>query len=79
MKRTLFYLFFLAFLFLSGKAQEDKDIYERYCAAMKEEAALPTGDLMVETARFFLETPYVAGHWRMFPKDWWSTCVVWIA
>ena len=36
-------------------------IYERYCTAVKEKAALPTGDLMVETARFFLGTPYVAG------------------
>lgn len=68
MKRTLFYLFFLAFLSLSGKAQEDKDIYERYCAAMKEEAALPTGDLMVETARFFLGTPYVAGTLEDVPE-----------
>ena len=68
MKRTLFYLFFLAFLSLSGKAQEDKDIYERYCAAVKEEAALPTGDLMVETARFFLETPYVAGTLEDVPE-----------
>ena len=68
MKRTLFYLFFLAFLSLSGKAQEDKDIYERYCATVKEEAALPTGDLMVETVRFFLETPYVAGTLEDVPE-----------
>ena len=61
MKRTLFCLFFFAFLSLPGKAQRDKAIYERYCTAVKEKAALPTGDLMVETARFFLGTPYVAG------------------
>ena len=54
MKRTLFCLFFFAFLSLPGKAQRDKAIYERYCTAVKEKAALPTGDLMVETARFFL-------------------------
>ena len=57
MKRTLFCLFFFAFLSLPGKAQRDKAIYERYCTAVKEKAALPTGDLMVETARFFLGTP----------------------
>ncbi len=39
----------------------DNAIYELYCTAVKEKAALPTGDLMVETARFFLGTPYVAG------------------
>ena len=61
MKRTLFCLFFFAFLSLPGKAQRDKAISERYCTAVKEKAALPTGDLMVETARFFLGTPYVAG------------------
>lgn len=61
MRQTLFYLLLLAAFSLSGKAQEDRGIYGRYCAAMKEKAALPTGDLMVETARFFLGTPYVAG------------------
>lgn len=61
MKRTLFFLLFFAFLSLSGKAQEDKTIYERYCTTVKEKAVLPTGDLLVETARFFLGTPYVAG------------------
>ena len=54
MKRTLFCLLFLAFLSLSGKAREEKVIYERYCEAVKEKATFPTGDLMVETARFFL-------------------------
>lgn len=68
MKRELFYLFFLAFLSLSGKAQGDKDVYGRYCAAMKEKAALPAGDLMVETARFFLGTPYVAGTLEEVPE-----------
>ena len=68
MKRKLFYLFFLAFLSLSGKAQGDKEIYERYCAAMKEKADLPTGDLTVETARFFLGTPYVAGTLEEVPE-----------
>ena len=45
MKRTLFCLFFFAFLSLPGKAQRDKAIYERYCTAVKEKAALQTGDL----------------------------------
>lgn len=61
MKRTLFSLLFFAFLSLSGRAQEDKTIYERYCTTVKEKAVFPTGDLLVETARFFLGTPYVAG------------------
>lgn len=61
MKRMLFYLFFFVTFSLSGKAQGDETIYKRYCLIMKEKATLPTGDLMVETARFFLGTPYVAG------------------
>ena len=68
MKRTFFYLFFFAFLSLSGKAQGDEDVYERYCVAMKEKAALPASDLMVETARFFLGTPYVAGVLEEVPE-----------
>ena len=68
MKRELFYLFFLAFLSLSGKAQGDREVYERYCAAMKEKTALPAGGLMVETARFFLGTPYVAGALEEVPE-----------
>lgn len=68
MKRELFYLFFLAFLPLSGKAQGDREVYERYCAAMKEKTALPAGGLMVETARFFLGTPYVAGTLEEVPE-----------
>ena len=59
MKRELFYLFFLAFLSLSGKAQGDREVYERYCAAMKEKTALPAGGLMVETARGNLSTFHV--------------------
>lgn len=68
MRRKLFYLFFLACLALSGKAQGDKVIYERYCEVMKEKAALPADDLMVETARFFLGTPYVAGTLEEVPE-----------
>ncbi|WP_418568966.1 N-acetylmuramoyl-L-alanine amidase-like domain-containing protein [Parabacteroides johnsonii] len=69
MKRTLFCLLFLAFLSLSGKAREEKVIYERYCEAVKEKATFPTGDLMVETARFFLGTPYVAGTLEEEPES----------
>lgn len=61
MKRTLFCLLFLLILLPSGKAQKDKVIYERYCVAVGGKADLSIGDLMVETVRFFLGTPYVAG------------------
>ena len=62
MKRTLFCLFFFAFSFPTWKAQRDKAIYERYCTAVKEKAALPTGDLMIEHRPVFSwELPYVAG------------------
>lgn len=68
MKRTLFCLLFLAFLSLSGKAREEKVIYERYCEAVKEKATFPTGDLMVETARFSWGLLMWLGHWRKSPK-----------
>ena len=55
----------------AGNAQsvEDKAVYDRYCRAMESKKALPTGELMVETARFFLGTPYVAGTLEKEPED----------
>ncbi|MCD7852024.1 MAG: DUF1460 domain-containing protein [Parabacteroides sp.] len=56
--------------FPAGNAQsvEDKAVYDRYCQTMESKKALPTGDLMVETARFFLGTPYVAGTLEKEPE-----------
>ena len=56
--------------FPAGNAQsvEDRAVYDRYCQAMESKKALPTGELMVETARFFLGTPYVAGTLEKEPE-----------
>lgn len=46
---------------LSAQTVEDKAVFNRYMETMCSKRQLPTGKLMVETARFFLGTPYVAG------------------
>lgn len=69
MRRRLFFLSLLALLFLAGKAQTDEDVYDRYRTAFREKAGLPTGDLMVETARFLLGLPYVAGTLEREPEE----------
>lgn len=46
---------------LSAQTVEDKAVFNRYMETMCSKRQLPTDKLMVETARFFLGTPYVAG------------------
>lgn len=46
---------------LSAQTVEDKVVFNRYMETMCSKRQLPTDKLMVETARFFLGTPYVAG------------------
>lgn len=69
MKRRFFFLCLCSFLFLPGKAQSDEEVYERYRTAFREKAGLPTGDLMVETARFLVGLPYVAGTLEREPEE----------
>ena len=64
MKRTLFCLFFFAFLSLPGKAQRDKAIYERYCTAVKEKAALLLWPISIPISLvtiIFRQVPYDFG------------------
>lgn len=69
----------MLFFSVWGKAQlstgnvvysEDKDlaIFEHYLEVMEPKRTLPTGELMVETARFFLGTPYVASTLENIPE-----------
>jgi len=66
--------FLLLFSVSKGKAvelyscEEDKAIFERYLSAMKSKAGLPTEDLIVETALFFLGTPYVGATLEKEPE-----------
>lgn len=48
--------------------EEDRMIFERYREAMGSRSSLPIGELMIETARFFLNVPYVASTLEMEPE-----------
>ena len=49
--------------------EEDLRILERYAQAMEGKKNLPLGDLIIETARFFMETPYVASTLEKEPEQ----------
>lgn len=75
MKTTWLLLFFSCFFFFRGQAADtiyytDKDrvIFDRYVAEMTADKSLPTGELMVRTARFFLEIPYEAATLEKEPE-----------
>lgn len=44
-----------------GTKEKDIQIFNQYLDSMSPKKSLPTGELMVEAARFFLGKPYVAG------------------
>lgn len=48
--------------------EEDRAIFNRYRIAMEEKKDLPADRLLIETALFFLETPYVASTLEMEPE-----------
>ena len=47
---------------------DDRKIFDRYVQAMEGKKYLPLGDLIIETARFFMETPYVASTLEKEPE-----------
>lgn len=68
-------LFLLCCLFLRGQAadrayctDEDRMVFDRYLSEMSANKSLPAGELMVKTARFFLNTPYVAATLEKEPE-----------
>lgn len=68
-------LFLLCCLFLRGQAadrayctDEDRMVFDRYLSEMSANKSLPAGELMVKTARFFLNTPYVAATLKKEPE-----------
>lgn len=68
-------IFFIVFSCMAGATQQyiyvtdtDREIYERYISAMEAKKGLPAGELLVETARYFLETPYVAATLEKEPE-----------
>ena len=48
--------------------EEDLIIFERYVQAMESKKHLALGELIIETARFFIETPYVASTLESEPE-----------
>ena len=47
---------------------EDRAIFERYVHETEGKKTLPSGELILETARFFLKTPYVASTLEKEPE-----------
>lgn len=79
MDRKVFCIILLSWICLCGKAQinpvgilystdEDLVIYDRYAKAIESKKSSLAGDLMVETARFFLGCPYVASTLENVPE-----------
>lgn len=63
--KKVFALFLLLAMVLNTRAavvytEQDSLIYEKYISQLKAEATLPIGELIVKTALFFRDTPYVA-------------------
>lgn len=63
--RKIYILFLLLTVTFAANAagtytKQDSLIYEKYISSLKADAKLPIGDLIVKTALFFRETPYVA-------------------
>jgi hypothetical protein len=48
--------------------EEDRKIFDRYVHAMKDQKHLTYGELIVETAKFFIGTPYVASTLEKEPE-----------
>lgn len=73
--KTIYLLLFSCFFIFRGQAadkiyytDEDRAIFNRYVAEVGADKSLPTGELMVKTARFFLGTPYVAATLEKEPE-----------
>ncbi|MDR1102978.1 MAG: DUF1460 domain-containing protein [Tannerella sp.] len=47
---------------------EDRAVFDRYVQAMQTKRTLPQGELIIETAQFFLGTPYVASTLEKEPE-----------
>ena len=68
-------LFIFTFFFFCGQAADkvyyteaDRAVFDRYLSTMLPDKSLPTGELMVKTARFFLGVPYVAATLEKEPE-----------
>ncbi len=68
--KKLFVLFILLVsVQLQAQTTTDEAVFNRYLQVMESKRNDPTGELMVETARFFLDVPYVAATLEKDPEQ----------
>ncbi|WP_370860726.1 N-acetylmuramoyl-L-alanine amidase-like domain-containing protein [Parabacteroides faecis] len=74
-RKSFWILLFTCLVFFRGQAadklyctDEDRAVFDRYLSEMTPVKSLPTGELMVKTARFFLDAPYVAATLEKEPE-----------
>lgn len=74
-RKSFWILLFTCLFFFQGQAADklyytdaDRAIFDRYLSEMIPDKSLPTGELMVQTARFFLNAPYVAATLEKEPE-----------
>lgn len=74
-RKSFWILLFTCLVFFQGQAADklyytdaDRAIFDRYLSEMIPKKSLPTGELMVQTARFFLNAPYVAATLEKEPE-----------
>jgi hypothetical protein len=48
--------------------KKDREVFDKYVAYIKDKADLPTGELITESARFFIGVPYVAHTLEIEPE-----------
>ena len=74
-RKSFWILLFTCLVFFQGQAADklyytdaDRAIFDRYLSEMIPKKSLPTGELTVQTARFFLNAPYVAATLEKEPE-----------
>ena len=74
-RKSFWILLFTCLVFFQGQAADklyytdaDRAVFDRYLSEMIPDKSLPTGELMVQTARFFLNAPYVAATLEKEPE-----------
>lgn len=74
-RKSFWILLFTCLVFFQGQAADklyctdaDRAVFDRYLSEMTPDKSLPTGELMVQTARFFLNAPYVAATLEKEPE-----------
>ena len=59
----------MPFVITAQNSEQNESTFNRYMSRMQPMISQPTGDLMLETAKFFLGTPYVASTLEKEPEQ----------